>query len=152
VTQAGTVTPRWYEFNTSTNTLVGSGLWFASGTSSDWHSSIGVNGVGAIGSNPTGTFGTWMSVDATNNINLQLRAIGGSFDFAGFGPGIAVGPASALPLTNQTFNGNRTGDYSYISLFPGPVGPCAANEFAVLEGEVSLGTKWGTHLGIIKHC
>jgi hypothetical protein len=150
----GTATPRWYEFNTGNNTLVGSGIWFASGTSSDWRPSIVVNGVGATGSSPTGeTFGTWMSVDATNNLNLQLRAIGGSFDFAGSGPGIAVGPASAQPLTNQTFQGrNRTGDYSYISLFPGPFGSCAANEIGILEGEVSLGPNWGTRLGIVKHC
>ncbi len=148
----GTATPRWYEFNTSTNALVGNGIWFASGTSSDWRPSIVVNGVGATGSSPTGeTFGTWMSVDATNN--LQLRAIGGSFDSAGAGAGIAVGPASAQPLTNQTFEGrNRTGDYSYISLFPGPFGSCAANEIAILEGEVSLGPIWGTRVGIVKHC
>lgn len=149
----GTATPKWYEFNTSNNTLVGSGQWFVTGTSSDWHPSIVVNGVGAIGSNPTGeTFGTWMSVDATNNKNLQLRAIGGSFDNAGTGAGIAVGPASAQPLTNQTFNGNRSGDYSYISLFPAPAFGCLANEFAVLEGEVSLGPNWGTRIGIVKHC
>jgi hypothetical protein len=152
ITAAGLPTPRWYEFNTGTNTLVGSDVWFASGTSSDWRPSIVVNGVGATGSSPTGeTFGTWMSVDATNN--LQLRAIGGSFDNAGSGAGIAVGPASVQPLTNQTFNGrNRTGDYSYISLYPGSAFGCAANEFAILEGEVSLGTIWGTRIGIVKHC
>jgi hypothetical protein len=153
--QVGTATPQWYEFNTGANTLVNSGIWFATGTSSDWHPSIVVNGVGATGSSPTGeVFGTWMSVDATNNLNLQLRAIGGSFDFAGFGAGIAVGPASAQPITNQTFpdSRHRSGDYSYISLFPAPAFGCAANEFALLEGEVSLGTIWGTRLGIVKHC
>ncbi|MDQ6868842.1 MAG: hypothetical protein M3178_10720 [Pseudomonadota bacterium] len=155
VIQIGTTaTPRWYEFNTGNNTLVNSGIWFATGPSSDWHPSIVVNAVGATGTSPTGeTFGTWMSVDATNNLNLQLRAIGGSFDNAGTGAGIAVGPASAQPLTNQTLNGrNRSGDYSYISLYPAPVGSCAANEFAILEGEVSLGTIWGTRVGIVKHC
>jgi hypothetical protein len=155
-----TATPRYYEFDTSSNTLLttGSSIWFASGTSSDFHPSIVANTVGVSGSAQVGeTFGTWMSVDATNNLNLQLRAIGGPGDTvsppsAGSGAGIAVGPASAQPLTNQTFNGNRTGDYSYISLYPGPVGPCLANEFAILEGEVSLGTNWGTRVGIVKHC
>ena len=151
--QDGTATPRWYEFDTGASTQVGSGIWFATGTSSDWHPSIIVNGVGAVAPNPTGeTFGTWMSVDATNNRNLQLRAIGGSFDNAGAGAGIPVSPLSAQPLTNQTFNGNRSGDYSYISLWPRAIGACAANEFAVLEGEVSLGPNWGTVLGIVKHC
>jgi hypothetical protein len=157
INTVGFAAPQWYEFETDNSTLVGSGLWFASGTSSDWRPSIVVNGVGATGSSPTGEiFGTWMSVDAANNSNLQLRAIGGSFDNAGGGAGIAVGPASAQPLTNQTVCNptcrNRSGDYSYISLFPAPAFGCAANEFAILEGEVSLGTIWGTRLGIVKHC
>jgi hypothetical protein len=151
--QVGTATPRWYEFNTATNALVGSNIWFVSGTSSDFHPSIVVNGVGATAASPTGeTFGTWMSIDAAQNRNIQLRAIGGSFDNAGSGGGIAIGPASTLPLTNQTFNGNRSGDYSYIALYPAPVGSCAANEFAILEGEISLGTIWGTRIAIVKHC
>jgi hypothetical protein len=152
---AGTATPRWYEFNTSNNTLVNDNIWFATATSSDWHPSMIVNGVGATGTAPTGeTFGTWMSVDASNNRNLQLRAIGGdgTIDSAGSGSGIAAGPASSQPLTNQTFNGNRSGDYSYISLYPSPVGGCQANEFAFLEGEVSLGTNWGTGVAVVKHC
>jgi hypothetical protein len=152
----GTATAQWYEFNTDTSALVNSSIWFVTGSSSDWHPSMVVNGVGATGSSPTGeTFGTWMSVDANNNLNLQLRAIGanGTADDAGTGGGIAVGPASATALTNQTFNGNRAGDYSYISLFPGPVGACQANEFAILEGEVAHDlTHWGTRIGIVKHC
>jgi hypothetical protein len=154
VVKAGTATPQWYEFDTGSNTLVNSDIWYATVTSSDWRPSIVVNTVGATGSSPTGeTFGTWMSVDSANNLNLQLRAIGGSFDNAGNGGGITVGPASTQPLTNQTIEGrNRTGDYSYISLFPAAVGSCLANEFAILEGEVSLGTTWGTRIGIVKHC
>jgi hypothetical protein len=157
----GTATPRYYEFDTSSNTWLttGGNIWFASGTSSDWHPSIVANTVGVSGSAQVGeTFGTWMSVDANNNLNLQLRAIGGPGDTvspasAGFGAGIPVGAASAQPLTNQTVNGRfRSGDYSYISLYPGSVGSCLANEFAVLEGEVSLGTNWGTRLGIVRHC
>ncbi len=69
------------------------------------------------------------------------------------GAGIAVGPPSAQPLTNQTIAGkNLTGAYAYISLFPAPAFGCAANECAILEGEVSLDTLWGTRLGIVKHC
>ena len=151
----GTATPRWYEFDTDNSALVASDIWFATGTSSDWHPSIIVNGVGAVSPNPTGeTFGTWMSADVPNNVNLQLRAIGGSFDNAGSGAGIAASPASAQPIFNQTFQGrNRSGDYSYIALWPKRAsGGCAVNEFAVLEGEVSLGPNWGTILGIVKHC
>jgi len=154
--KVGTATPRWYEFNTGNSTLAGNGIWFRTGTSTDWHPSIVVNGVGATSSNPSGeAFGTWMSVDAPNGQNLSLRAIGGNANLndAGTGAGIAVGPASATALTNQTFNGNRSGDYSYISLYPAPAGGCAANEWALLEGEVALNlTNWGTRVAIVKHC
>jgi hypothetical protein len=151
----GTANPRWYEFNTATSTLVASNFWYRTGSSSDWHPSIVVNGVGAVSPNPTGeTFGTWMSVDSANNRNLSLRAIGGSFDNAGGGTGgIDVGPPSATALTDQTYNGNRSGDYSYISLYPAAAGACAANEWALLEGEVAFNlTNWGTRVAIVKHC
>ena len=149
----GTATPRWYEFNTGNSTLVANNIWFSSTSSSDWHPSMIVNGVGATGSSPTGeTFGTWMSADAPNNVNLRLHAIGGSFDNAGSGSGIFVGPASSQPLTNQTFEGNRSGDFSYIALWPAAEGGCQANEFAILEGEVSLGTNWGTRVAAVRHC
>jgi hypothetical protein len=153
----GTATPRWYEFNTSNSTLVSNGEWFASGSSTDWHPSIVVNGVGATRSNPTGeAFGTWMSVDSSNHLNLQLRAIGGNgnLDSAGVGAGIAIGPASSTALTGQTFQGrNRSGDYSYISLYPATAGGCAANEWALLEGEVAFNlNNWGTRVAIVRHC
>jgi hypothetical protein len=152
----GTATPEWYEFNTGNSTLVSTDIWFRTGTSTDWHPSIIVNGVGATASNPTGeAFGTWMSVDAANNQNLSLRAIGGNgnLDRAGHGAGIAIGPASATALTDQTFMGNRSGDYSYISLYPAPAGGCSANEWALLEGEVAFDlTNWGTRVAIVKHC
>jgi hypothetical protein len=158
-TASGVATPRYYEINTSSNTIANdqtTNYWFATGTSSDWHPSIVANTVGATGSSPTGeTFGTWMSVDSANNVNLNLHAIGGTGDFAGEFGGVQVGPASATALTNQTFpdSRHRSGDYSYISMFPGPVGACQANEFAILEGEVAFNlTNWGTRVGIVKHC
>jgi len=46
-----------------------------------------------------------------------------------------------------------SGDFSYISLYPAAAGGCAANEWAVLEGEVAFNsTNWGTLVGIVKHC
>ena len=52
----------------------------------------------------------------------------------------------------QTFEGNRSGDFSYIALWPAAEGGCQANEFAILEGEVSLGTNWGTRIAAVRHC
>jgi len=92
----GTATAAWYDFNigVSPHTLVADGLWFGSGTSSDWHPAINANTVGASGGVPLGeVFGTWMSVDATNNVNVQLRAIGGLGDNIGNASGYLCSPA-----------------------------------------------------------
>ena len=138
----------------SPHTLVSKGGWAASLSSSDWHPSINANTVGA-GASPIGeTFGTWMSVDAANNANVQLRAVGATGDDGG-----AVGiPVYTSPraLTGQTdANGiHRSGDYSYIALYPAAALGCQAGEIGILEGETagpSAGL-WGTHVGIVKHC
>ena len=101
-------------------------------------------------------FGTWMSVDANNNVNVQLRAIGGTGDSAGIGAGIPVF-TSAIPLTGQTDGSgtHRTGDYSYIALYPAAALGCTnPNEIGILTGETAAGTPglWSSHVGIVKHC
>jgi hypothetical protein len=143
----GTATPRWYEFDTSSNTLVADGIWFASGTSSDWHPSIVMNTAGE-------TFGTWMSVDAPRNLNLSLHFNGGTGDSAGSGGGGTLF-TSAQALTGQTFPPprHRAGDYSYIALDPSSYPGCAANRRAWLEGEVTAGSNlWGARIGRIGNC
>ncbi|HYU11366.1 MAG TPA: hypothetical protein VEK82_02245, partial [Stellaceae bacterium] len=151
-------TAAWFDFNIDASPHTGQsyGLWFGSTTSSDWHPSINANTVGASSRLLGETFGTWMSVDQANNINVQLRAIGATGDDAGYGSGITVytGPWA---LTNQTdSNGiHRTGDYSYIALYPAAALGCTQpNEIGILTGETagpSLGL-WGTRVGIVKHC
>lgn len=143
----GTATPRWYEFDTGANTLVADGIWFASGTSSDWHPSIVMNTIGE-------TFGTWMSVDATNNLNLSLHFNGGSGDSAGSGAGGTL-VTSTQPLLGQTFPPprHRAGDYSYIALDPSVYTGCSANRRAWLEGEITAGFNlWGTQIGQVGNC
>jgi hypothetical protein len=143
----GTAAPRWYEFDPVSNTLVASGLWFASQTSSDWHPSIVMNTAGE-------TFGTWMSVDARSGLNLSLHYNGGSEDSAGVGAGGTLF-TSTQPLTGQTFpdNRHRAGDYSYIALDPSSYPGCDANRRAWLEGEVTAGINlWGTRIGRIGNC
>jgi hypothetical protein len=156
VNNSGLATPLWLDFDiqASPHVLVNGNGWFASPTSSDWHPSINVNNVTGY---PLGeTFGTWMSVDATNNVNVQLRAIGATGDDVGSGAGIPV-YTSPRALTGQTdSNGvHRTGDYSYIALYPAAALGCGnASEIGILMGETagpSLGL-WGTRIGIVKHC
>ncbi len=147
----------WFDFNigVSPHTLQSENIWYASYfTSSDWHPSVNAN---TVGGSPLGeTFGTWMSVDATNNVNVQLRAIGWTGDDVSGGPGIPV-YTSPRALTGQTdANGiHRSGDYSYIALYPAAALGCTQpNEIGILTGETagpSLGL-WGTRVGIVKHC
>ena len=97
-----------------------------------------------------------MSVDAANNVNVQLRAIGWHGDSVAAGPGIPV-YTSPRALSGQTdANGvHRSGDYSYIALYPAAALGCTQpNEIGILTGETagpSLGL-WGTRVGIVKHC
>jgi hypothetical protein len=64
---------------------------------------------------------------------------------------------SSIPLTNQTDASgiHRTGNYSYIALYPAAALGCTSpGEIGILDGETSgpaAGT-WGTHIGIVKHC
>jgi hypothetical protein len=159
----GTATSQWYEINGNFGgapSLVASSIWFATGSSSDWHPSIVVNSVpsGCASGVPTGeTFGTWMSTDVPNTTFLNLRAIGSTCDSAGVGAGIVV-LGSTAPLTGQTDNigRNRSGDYSYISLYPAPALGCTnANELGILEGEVTLNSSpsnWAAGIAVVKHC
>src|SRR5207253_493671 len=142
----------------SPHTLVSEGNFFASGTSYDWHPAINANTVEAPSGTPLGEiFTTWMSTDPTNNINVQLRAAGWLGDDAGTNLSSIPVFTSSFGLTNQTdANGiHRTGDYSYIALYPAAALGCTqANEIGILEGETagpSAGL-WGTHVGIVKHC
>jgi hypothetical protein len=156
VNSNGLATPFWLDITigTSFHYLAASGSWAASPTSSGWRASLNAN---TVGGSPLGeTFGTWMSVDATGNVNVQLRAIGATGEDVGSGAGIPV-YTSPRALTGQTdSNGiHRTGDYSYIALYPAAALGCtSANEIGILTGETagpSLGL-WGTRIGIVKHC
>jgi hypothetical protein len=146
----------WYNFNVGVDphTLQASQYLFAANSSFDWHPSINANAVSGLLDE---VFATWMSTNPTAGTNVQLRAAGWVSDDPGSTlSGIPVF-TSAIPLTNQTdANGiHRSGDYSYIALYPAAALGCThANEIGILEGETagpSAGL-WGTHVGIVKHC
>jgi hypothetical protein len=151
--------PAWYNFNigVSPHTLVSSNVWYASNTSYDWHPSINANQIAAPSGTPLGEiFTTWMSTDVQNNVNVQLRAGGGIGDNPATGvTGVPV-YTSPQPLTGQTDSKgiHRTGDYSYVALYPAAALGCQAGEIGILTGETAAGTAglWGTRVGIVKHC
>jgi hypothetical protein len=146
-----------FDISASPHTLVSQSYFYGSPSSFDWHPAINANTVGATSGTPLGEiFRTWMSTDPTNNVNVQLRAGGGTGDNPGFTAGTPV-YTSTIPLTNQTDSHglHRTGDYAYIATYPAAALGCSSvGELGILEGETSgpaAGT-WGTHVAIVKHC
>jgi len=152
--------PAYYTFNigVSPHALVSDGVFFASGTSFDWHLSIVANTVAVPSGTPLGeVFVTWMSTDPNHNVNLQLRAGG----WIGDGPGGTATNGipvftSPLPLTNQTDASgvHRSGDYTYVTTYPAAALGCHADEVGILTGETASATAglWSTRGGIVKHC
>jgi hypothetical protein len=148
----------WYNFNVGAtpHTLQASGFLFAANSSYDWHPSINANTAGALTGRPGEVFATWMSTNPFAGTNVQLRAAGWVGDDGGSAlSGIPVF-TSAIPLTNQTDSKgvHRSGDYSYIALYPATALGCGADEIGILEGETAgpPAGLWGTHIGIVKHC
>jgi len=150
---ANTATPRWYEFSTSSNSLLASSLWFATNTSSDWRPHLTANTLGEV-------FSTWMSNDAPRNVQLQVRMNGGQgasgsgVGTAGTGPGTAL-VTSSQALTGQTFpdDRHRTGDYGAAALDPSFVSGCGDNRQAFIVGETTAAADtWGSQIAQIGFC
>jgi hypothetical protein len=139
--------PRFYEINTATNSIVQSGVFFASSSSHDWNASIAANG-------GREAFVTWTSTDPAKGINAQVR-------FSGRQPSDPLNsmnaPGSAL-FTSSTFfasgdNPDRWGDYSAVSLDPQTYGGCAAGRRAwIVNQKNNTSYVWGTRIGRIGFC
>ena len=112
-----TATPKFYEFNTSTNAVVQSGIFFEGGASEDFNASIAAN-------SSKNVFVTWDSVlpSGTGSHNVRVRFSGRlSTDALGI---ISKGSAvvtSSVGLTgnfDSNFGLQRWGDYSATSIDP----------------------------------
>lgn len=141
---SGLATPRFYEFNTSTNSIIQSGNFYGSATSNDFNASIAANRFKDV-------FVTWSSTDNPNNVNAQVLVAGRLHTDP---PGV-ISPISAI-FTSATFLSGETsswnplvqrwGDYSAVSLDPSdPTGATAwiVNEY-VLTNDL-----WGSRIGSI---
>ncbi len=108
--------PKFYEFNTASNTVTQSGFFFRSDTSYDFNAVIAANASAQA-------FVTWSATDPPLGINAEVR-------FSGRQPGDPAGvipPGSALPApcTSPTFLAQqdqagrfRWGDYAAVTLDP----------------------------------
>ncbi len=133
--------PKFYEFNTTSNTVVQTGFYFASSTSDDWNASIAANPSREV-------FVTYSSTDTTTRAQMRI---------SGKQPadlGIPAGTATVTSPSIYTIGTpHRWGDYSSVSLDPSPSGSCAANRRAWGTNEQIVATNsWGTRITRFGFC
>lgn len=126
--------PKYYEFNTVTNTIIRSAFFFASNTSDDWNASIAANPAGDV-------FVTWSDTDTPADTNAQVRFSGRCHgDPPDIGAGVAV---VTSPTFSSQFDGSlfRWGDYSAVALQPSDA------NMAWVVNEWTVDTPiWGSHI------
>lgn len=141
IAQGNSAQPRWYEFDTSNNTVVTSGFFVASITSDDWNASLAVNGAREI-------FVTWSSTDATTGVRAQMRVSGKQPT----DPAILGGQATFTSgSVYNAGNPGRWGDYSAVTLDP-VAGSCGANRRVWATNETVTGGRWSTHITQFGYC
>lgn len=138
INNGGRPTPKWYEFNISTNTVIQSGTVNATGSSHDWNASVAAN-------TSNDAFMTWSSTDVELGTNAQVRFSGRrNTDTAG-----VIQSGSAL-FTSSTFynpssdNPERWGDYSAVT-----VDPTNSLRAWIVNEKINSTTVWGSRIGQI---
>lgn len=137
INNGGRPSPRWYEINTSTKSVVQGGFFNASATSEDWNASITANADKDV-------YVTWSSTDPTASTNAQVRFSGRrSTDTAN-----VIEGGSALFTSSTFYTGGGTrgrwGDYSAVTVDPtNPLRAWIVNE------KINSKTLWGSRIGCI---
>jgi hypothetical protein len=125
-------TPLWYEFNTTTDTVVQSGFFYASPTSHDFNPSI-------VANDSRDVFVTWSSTEQGNRLtggtNAAVRFSGRrAGDPAGF-----IDAGTAVFTSGSPYTLFRWGDYSAVTIDPrNPLQAWLVNE------NIADGTTWGS--------
>lgn len=135
ISVAGFPTPRYYEINTGTRTLVRSGTVFASRTSYDFNVSIAANAAKDM-------VVTWSSTDPANNLNAQVRFAGrraADPNSLGVGSLLFQSPTCAKEGTAAVL---RWGDYSAVT-----VDPANSLHFWMVNEKMNTQTQWGSRIG-----
>ena len=133
----GFAAPRFYEIDTTTNTVIQSGFFYASGSSHDFNASIAVNG-------NNDAFVTYTSIDPSTGINAQIRASGRLHTE----PVGVIGSGVVLFNSSTFYTGGgdrgRWGDYSSVTIDPSD--PSTA---WVINEKINGQTTWGSGIGTI---
>lgn len=130
--------PKFYEFNTVTNTITQSGIISASATSNDWNASIAANANNDV-------FVTWSSTDPNAGIHTQVRFSGRLHT----DPVNTISGGSAL-FASSTFynpssdNPERWGDYSAVT-----VDPKDPSRAWIVNEKINKSNVWGSRIGEI---
>lgn len=130
--------PKWYEINTTTNSIVQSDIFFRSGSSDDFNPSLHAR--------PDGTmFVSWTATDPPAGVNAQIR-------FSGRLPTDAASstnePGQAL-FTSPTFynpssdSTERWGDYSAVV----DDDSTTLRRAYIVSEKVNSSTVWGSRIG-----
>jgi hypothetical protein len=124
--------PRFYQINTTTNSVVQSGFFYATGTSFDFNASI-------TATSDNDAFFTWSTTDPSAGTNAQVRVAA-----CDHSQPIAPGPGLVLFTSPTFYTGGRWGDYSAVT--PDPSNRRRA--WAVNE-TIRATTHWGSRIGAI---
>jgi hypothetical protein len=139
---AGFATPRWYEIDPTTSSIVQRGLFFTTATSDDFNPSITVNddkdvsvtwSATDLGSRETGGF--FPQIRASGRLNTDPP------DVIPSGSLIFQSPVALTGNFDPDFNAQRWGDYSAITVDP-LVSQCA---WGVNE-KVNAPAQWGSRI------
>jgi len=141
--------PRYFQINTSTNTVTRYGTFFASGTSDDWSASV------AVGAGGDRVYFTYSSTSPTVNPQMRVvvcRVSAGNCS-TNLGAGNLIATSATTQVQTDNFGRNRWGDYSAVSLDPVANGACPAEQRAWAVNQRALAVNsWGTQIASFGSC
>jgi hypothetical protein len=152
----GFPTPKWYQIDTSTNTVPTgrTGNIFESGTSDDFNPAIVGSTFGGTSANPIGRmFLTWTSTNAFTPHQARVKGSGRlGTDAVTIVGGTTFTEATTFydPSANTV---ESWGAYSAVTIDPvvGPGCPVGQRAFVVNERQISS-TLWGSRIGRLSFC
>lgn len=131
--------PKFYEFNTATNTVIQSGIISASATSNDWNASIAANADNDV-------YVTWSSTDPNAGTNAQVRFSGRlhTDPLGSISSGSTLFTSTTFYNASSSDSPERWGDYSAVTVDPtNPLRAWIVNE------KINSFTVWGSRIGEI---
>lgn len=103
----GFATPKFYQINTETSTVIQSNVFYGTSTSYDFNASIAANADNDV-------FLTWSMTDPAAGTNAQVRFSGCDHHDGACSPG----PGMAVYTSPASYGAFRWGDYSAVTLDP----------------------------------